>query len=299
MTLELRFVVAKSDHTFAQKEPVTVRVSDNLSLRMYPDSRPHCKETAPLQKGLILMLNNRETVEEGVGFGVPVVKFQDHTFFCGSGTISFKQDKTGSYSKLEKNFVLDTIARKKVWRSAYINDSIYSRIHKGFERAYLPHKKFSTFFDTLMELRNLAKITTEFEKVEPRGLITVNYEIEAFTINVHVDFSKLESESCEEMLILNEQGASYFGKYVDTEGTELIGSQIGPMNLVTADQATMMDLNERLRFSLKKNKAASLFRGREQTRNRFSWTGLSYSIRPNRTFLDYTIKLDYSEKTFV
>ena len=65
----------------------TVSLGSNLALRIYPDSRPHNLETAQLQKGLVLMVNGKEVVEEGIGFGVPVVIFSDKTYFSSSAQV--------------------------------------------------------------------------------------------------------------------------------------------------------------------------------------------------------------------
>ena len=56
----------------------------------------------------------------------------------------------------------------------------------------------------------MAKIKTEFQKVKPKGAITVNYEIQPEVIKVSVDFSDLTLDGCEELLVLNEQGLKYF-----------------------------------------------------------------------------------------
>ncbi|MGD0643490.1 MAG: hypothetical protein ABSA75_01135 [Candidatus Bathyarchaeia archaeon] len=241
------------------------------------------------------MLDNQELIEEGIGFGVPVIKYQDKTYFSISAKASF--EKMNSAYKVKKTYVLNTISRKKLWRASYIDDEIYSSLRKTFEKPYLTHKKFSPLFNKIMELRGMAGIKTEFIKVKPRGLITVNYEIQSTIIKVSVDFSDLTLNGCQEALILNEQGSTVFGKYADTNGSKLVGSKIGAWDAVKANQASMINNAEQLAFSLRKTSGAMLFRGWEKTRNRFSWAGLSYSLRPNHGTFDYAIELDFKGKS--
>ena len=88
-----------------------------------------------------------------------------------------------------------------------------------------------------MELREIAKVKTEFLKVKSRGAITVNYEIQPTVINVSVDCSDLMLSACQEILVLNEQGSTIFGEYTDTSGLKLVGNKIGAWDAVTADSA--------------------------------------------------------------
>jgi hypothetical protein len=106
------------------------------------------------------MFDGEELIEEGVGFGVPVVKYRDKTYFSSTAKVA-TQISTSACS-LRKTFVLDTVSRKKFWKASYIDDKIYSPVRKKFEKLYLGHKKLSPLFNNLMELRDIAKIETEF-----------------------------------------------------------------------------------------------------------------------------------------
>jgi hypothetical protein len=247
-------------------------------------------ETSALQKGLVLMLDNRELIEEGLGFGVPVAKYLDKTYFSSTAEISIKRHN--STCLLTKVYLLDVIS-KKVWRGEYIDDKLYSSLRKRFAKFYLSRKELSPLLNGVMELRELAKIRTEFMKVNPRGLITVNYEIQPDVINISVDFTNLMMNGCEELLVLNEQGSTSFDKYSDTSGLKLVGNKIGGWGAVTARQAFMLSGKGQVAFSLQKMIGATLFRGWEKTRNRFSWAGLSYSLAPNSQTFYYTIRIDY------
>jgi hypothetical protein len=276
------------------QKPIAVPLTKRLSIRLYADSRPHCMETAPLHKGLILMLDSQEVVEEGMGFGVPVVKYLDKTYFSSSAYVSVQEYK--SVYAIKKTFVLDAISRKKFWRSTYIDDDVYSIARKTFAKLYLRHKNVSQLFNNVMMLRNVAKIKTEFQKVKAKGAVTVNYEINPNLIKVTVDFSNLMLDGCEELLVLNEQGANIFDKYVDSSGLRLTGTQIGGWDPVIAKQALMLSSTKKIAFSLQKTSKAQLFRGWENTRRRFSWAGLNYSLKPNNGIFNYSIGLDFEDQ---
>lgn len=73
--------------------PLTLKVNDRICVRLYEDSRPCFLEVAPLQKGLVLLFDGKELVEEGMGFGAPVVKFKDKTIFHAQLPVQFSSLK--------------------------------------------------------------------------------------------------------------------------------------------------------------------------------------------------------------
>jgi len=270
--------------------PFTVDMGNRISFRLYKDNRPHCLETAPLQKGLVLILDAKELIEEGVGFGVPVVKYQDKTYFSGSAQSS--QLEENNRSVLLKSFNMDTISRKRLGRTSYVNDDFYSFFHKLFENAYLSHKSLAPVFNTIMQLRKTLKVQTDFPKAAQRGKIKVTYACLPDTVEVGVDFSELDRAGCQEILVLNEQGSTFFTRYSDTQGLSLSHTQIGAWEKVRAEWASLSDANQTLRFTLANTKAAPLFRGWERTKGRFSWAGLIYSLPPTVSTFDYSIRLE-------
>jgi hypothetical protein len=271
--------------------PITFPLTSHLSVRLYPDSRPNYLETAPLQKGLVLLLNERELVEEGLGFGVPVVKYQDKTYFAGTAYLSVYEN--GSQTEIKKTYILDTVSRKKLANGTVIDDGVYSFVRKKFAALYLRNKTLSPLFNRIMELRELAKIKTEFEQVKPRGAITVRYRFHPSCITVEADFSHLTLNRCQEILLLNEQGASTFEKYVDSSGAVLEGSRIGGWDAVAAASASLVSQSGNVWFSVKGEGGARLFRGWEHTKRRFSWAGLSYMLPPSNGCFEYQINLGF------
>jgi hypothetical protein len=273
--------------SFDYPKPYTIPLTDNLSVRFYSDCRPTCLETGALQKGLVLLLDGKELIEEGVGFGLPVVKYEDKTFFSSSAQLSV--DTKGSSPEIKKTYRMDTISRKKLSNGYYIDDNLYSFVRKKFAKLYLSKKNLFPVFNKLMELREMAKISTEFIKAKSRGTITIDYQCKPTGVNVKVDFSNLTLDACREVLVLNEQGSSIFQKYADTSGLTLLGNKIGAWDAVVADKALLLSLSEHVSFSLQNARDATLYRGWEKTRNRFSWAGLSYSMRPSNGTFKYSI----------
>ncbi len=271
------------------KEPYTVPLTSKLSVRLYRDCRPSYLETWALQKGLVLLYGGREVIEEGVGFGVPVVKYADKTFFSSKAEV--RMQNSSSSCTLTKAYTLDTVSIKKLGNTGYIDDKIYSSLRKKFEILYLKHKKLNTLFNKAMETRELFKIKTEFQPVKPRGTITVTYIFQPNTINIHADLSNITLEGCREVLLLNEQGSSIFQKYADSGGKKLLGNKIGAWDRVDADSAALQSLRGQLGFGLQNIGGSSLYRGWEHTRKRFSWAGLSYSLPPNNGAFHYSIGL--------
>ncbi len=269
-------------------QPNAVPLAGKLAVRLYEDCRPCYLETASLQKGLVLMLNKQELIEEGMGFGLPIAKYLDKTYFSSAAEVSIEKMDLGI--KLKKTYILDAIS-KKLWKKYPIDDRIYSQWRKKFAKPYLVHKELAPLFNKIMELKAIAKIKTEFIKVKPRGKVTVYYEIQPTAINVSVDFSDLLLNRCQELLVLNEQGSTVFGEYLDSNSLNLIGNKIGGWATVKAKHASLFSSNKRVAFTLQRKSGAILFRGWEKTKNRFSWAGLSYSLQPNNGTFDYVIKL--------
>jgi hypothetical protein len=272
--------------------PVTKRLNDRLSVRLYRDSRPNCLEVSPLHKGLVLVLDGKELIEEGMGFGVPVVKYNDKTYFSGSAECFIYEGE--NFCVLSKRFVLDTVSRKRVGKTSYVDDDFYRFFRGLFEKSYLRQKRLFPVLNRVMELRKVI-VHTEFIRVKPRGTVTVQYCIAPYAIKVNVDLSNIARAECREVLVLNEQGASFFRAYSDTNGLKLLDENIGAWDVVLAREASLSLADESLMFTLTSQRDCALFRGWEKTRGRFAWAGLSYRLHSQRSVFAYTIKTTVSK----
>jgi hypothetical protein len=83
--------------------PLTADLGDGLGLRLYPDARPHVGKIARIQKGLVLALDGEELIEEGYGFGAPIVIHEDRAYLSQHAEIEPLPD-----GGLVKRFTIDT-----------------------------------------------------------------------------------------------------------------------------------------------------------------------------------------------
>src|SRR4030042_1776954 len=95
-----------------------------------------------------------------------------------------------------------------------------------------------------------------FKKSAPGGKVAVTYEILGNAVNVQVDRSQIETEHRKRIFVLNEQSASFFRKYQDSHGTELVDGQIGAWDNVKAEWACFTDAQEHVGLRLWRAKNA-------------------------------------------
>jgi hypothetical protein len=269
--------------------PITISLDDCISCRLYEDTRPYYLEVAPLQKGVVLLVNDKEVIEEGMGFGTPVVLYCDRPYFSSSAETSFRAE--GKQNVLVKSFTIDTISRKKLGKNFYLNDRFYSFFQKPFHKTYTQHKRLVPILSRIIGLLKTFGVNTEFQKVNPKGIITIKYSCLCQSIEVEVSLSKLDKTGCKEILLLNEQGATFFRKYTDTDGLTLFDDQIGAWEPTKAEQVAVSNISGTVGFSLRNNDGATLLRGREKVRRRYSWVGFCYCLQPYASTFRYAIRL--------
>jgi cellulose synthase/poly-beta-1,6-N-acetylglucosamine synthase-like glycosyltransferase len=62
-------------------------VTDSALVEINPALQPHVGKTAGLAKGLVLETSNGSLAGEGMGFGVPLVRYPEGDYFSGSATV--------------------------------------------------------------------------------------------------------------------------------------------------------------------------------------------------------------------
>jgi hypothetical protein len=92
---------------FPRSSYLEVPALENSRLRLYQDTRPFVGKIAGLQKGLVWIWRGRALIEEGYGFGCPIIVHQDRPFVSQHAAIQIARD-TPPY-RLIKRYDIDTI----------------------------------------------------------------------------------------------------------------------------------------------------------------------------------------------
>ena len=269
-------------------EKYSIPVSNCLALDVYSSTKPHNLKIATLQKGLVVVCNGTERIGEGAGFGFPVVVCPNETYFSGSATVSLS--KTSQAITVRKEFVMDRTARNKVGNMRLENKRTRAFI-RYLCNLYQENRHFRSPFLKLTEFAVSVGLEATFKKTSTVGKVPVTYEILGNTVNVQVDLSQIETEHRKRIFVLNEQSASFFRKYQDSHGTELVDGQIGAWDNVKTEWACFTDGQEEVGFRLWQAKNAVFRRGRETMRDCLDWAGLDYEINPDCEKFDYRIEL--------
>ena len=90
------------------KEPfIEVPAVAGTALRLYSDTRPHVGKIAGLQKGLAWVRDGRLLIEEGYGFGCPIIEWEGMAYISRTAEIEIVEHKQGT--RLIKRYAIDTV----------------------------------------------------------------------------------------------------------------------------------------------------------------------------------------------
>lgn len=267
-----------------------IAMSGGISLRISkPDKENQGYPSGRIQKGLLLFQRNKDLSEEGIGFGVPILKFGDTTIFPGSGRLELKEyaDRTQVMICYDLNLEETIMVKGK---------KIESRIIYSMKKSLSwMHRKYPFSRRLLTEgsnaLRRSLGIETGFEEVTSAGLAGMKYTITAGGINVRADLSRIKKEGCTEVMIMNEQGANHFDTYCDSRGKNLAGNAIGSWQETFCDEVSFIYSKDHLVFTFSRVPGSKMFYGRELVARRLSWSGIAYSIPPHIQDFAYDIRI--------
>ncbi|MFQ5924953.1 MAG: hypothetical protein ACE5IE_03050 [Dehalococcoidia bacterium] len=257
-----------------------------------PGTGPWDYPAGRIQKGLVLAHGNRDLAEEGIGFGVPLLKLGPETIFPGCAHITTEKDSDTSI--VEVNYDLNLVERMEFESGRSIDSSAFYKMRDYF--SWL-HRRYPPLRGVITRASNSLKlaygIESRFKDIATVGIANVVYLIHARegTVHVSVNLSKLKKDGCTEIIIANEQGASHFDQYRDSNGVTIIGNAIGTWNETFADEASLIDSHDNIVFTLQKVEGARMFRGRELVAGRLAWSGLNYMIPRDTGDFAYDIRI--------
>ncbi len=91
------------DAIYPRAAPVELAIADGIVGRLYTDTRPHIGKIARLQKGMVLVVDGQEWIEEGFGWGAPIVEIDGRAYLARTASLSQAGESW------IKRYVLDTL----------------------------------------------------------------------------------------------------------------------------------------------------------------------------------------------
>jgi hypothetical protein len=240
-----------------------------------------------IQKGLILCRKDLDLSEEGVGFGMPVLKLGTESIFPGSWKMS--ADRCDGHMMVKAEYTMNLVARMSKGDNVIKNHvfclacNLFSRIHRDKPKLRESLSNLSGILRQSMGLKDA------FCEISCPGSVSATYLIIGSKVEVFLKFHLIDG--CTEKIVLNELGANWFDTYMDSDGCVLKGNEIGSWDEIHVDEAAFQDTADGLSFTLKTVDGARMFRGRELVPGRLAWSGLAYVLPPQRDKLAYSITI--------
>jgi hypothetical protein len=205
------------DDLFRPKPPpFTLPLSNGLDVRLYADTRPHTGKVARLQKGLVLveglrepqLRDGRERIEEGFGFGLPLVEVDGQAYLSRSATVEqvgnvlikrYQLDTLDTPSgflrrKYEPVFPIGTVTVTYTVSAEHILVAAdFSGLEAPWSRAYLMNEQGARFFTRYVE-PGLAVEGEGFGRWQPttarRGCVVAGDRSVQFCVETEQDVSR-------------------------------------------------------------------------------------------------------------
>jgi hypothetical protein len=267
-------------------EKYVIPISCTIALDIYSSTKPCNLKIGSLQKGLIFVVHGVERAGEGTGFGFPVVMYGEETYFSGSATVYVKQNCTGT--EFRKEFVMNRIVRNQL-KHVHLENPQARTFIRVLTDLYQKNRRFR--YLALKEIVVNMGVKSAFIETAAIGKIPVTYKINGSHIDVEADFRQLKKRNPNKIFILNEQSATFFPRYQDSNGAEFVGKNVGAWDDVTAESAWLTDLDGQIGYRLWNVDDCVFRRGRETMKKCLDWSGLDYEVYPKKQTLKYSIEI--------
>lgn len=270
-------------------ETIDLRFGSRIALRFYADSRPHSLQTARLHKGAIFVCDGTELVEEGLGIGVPVCRYQDGTRFSLSADTFV--DDSDQNPTLVKIYDMNGIASKTFRRSPIRRGRPLARLLNILEKGYRAFRRLRAEANKMLDILSLLGMRSEYLESPSKGRVAVTYREFGRSLQIEADLDELSREGLQSVVFANEQGGTSFREYEDSNGTELHDRQIEPWQITEAEWANLKSRAFGVGFKLNRPSRWLMVRGREIVKDRISWSGLDLLSREFPHALKYSVEI--------
>lgn len=252
--------------------------SRRLSLEISDEPGPDFLSTRGLQKGLIAFHERECLVQEGLGFGAPILGTGTKTYF------SKNADLEVSDGDIIKTYTFDCAALIEMGARPLKNPAL----RLGFEALVGLYMRIEGLQPALLRLQQgMARTfnaSCRFVDTEPVGTAKIRYRPSGEIIRISAEFeTDLKGP---QFIMVNEQGADFFDSAC-IDGRTL--NDEGMTGWMSAKQATLCSSRAGLRFGVAGYGPARLFAGRERTPY-LSWAGLDLHARERRLEYDLSIQ---------
>jgi hypothetical protein len=174
-------------------EQVRIPIAGEISLLIgseagnYPSSR--------IQKGPVLIYRDKDLSEEGVGFGVPVLKFGYEAIFPGSKRVT--AEKNNDKVVIMIDYDLNLVERMAIKGNKKVESRAFYKIKEWFHGLHREHPGFRGIimpaFNAVSRIRGTG---TRFDEMVSAGSVCVTYTIypEESAVSISVDTSGVKKE---------------------------------------------------------------------------------------------------------
>jgi hypothetical protein len=272
---------------------LSIPLFDGLSLHSDQSAGAGTYPTARLQKGLLLADGDNDLAEEGVGFGVPVLKRGVVTVFPGSVDLAVR--RAGELWEVSAAYEMNLVERLAKPGGGRVKSDT---LHAAKNTLAALHRRSRLLRGPLTvtsaTLRRAFGWVTTYEETPSCATLSVTHTIGVGTgtIDVSVDLTGLPGDEFTEIVLMNEQGARCFDRYRDSSGVDLRGADIGTWDQVAAAKASFVCDARSVSFSLGQRDGARLSRGRELVGSRLAWSGFGYSLPPICDRFSYRLNVE-------
>ena len=246
--------------------------------------------TLRLQRGLLLFDGAADLAEEGVGFGVPVLKRGVEALFPGSVDLAVHEE--GDATVVRAVFRVDLVERLRTADGQTVGPRV---LYGAKDALAAVHRRVPASRGLLTAVSSALRDRFAWRTTYvPAGVavsvpVTSRVDRGRGTVQVAVDLAGLPAWVTEAAL-MNEQGARAFDRYEEA-GAALCGDAIGAWDEVGAPGARFVCSSHDVVFSLAPADGATLRRGRELVGDRLSWAGFGLTVPAGRRSLAYELRV--------